>query len=55
MKTQPKVDPLSQTEKNLVVGIFLCFILIIAIALLPDTLYLWISDLFQGANPPQTP
>ncbi|MFK7846062.1 MAG: hypothetical protein AB8G77_12250 [Rhodothermales bacterium] len=52
MKTQIPADPVSSNEKYLVWGLFACFIFIILMALLPDTLYEWINMLIQPATEP---
>ncbi len=51
MKTQIPADPVSSNEKYLVWGLFTCFLLIILLALLPDTLFEWITTITQDTTP----
>lgn len=51
MKTQIPADPVSANEKYLVWGLFICFLFIIVIALLPPNVFEWISSLIEASEP----
>ncbi len=52
IKTQNPADPVSSNEKYLVWGLFTCFVIIILMALLPDTLFEWMDALMQASEDP---
>ncbi len=50
MKTQIPADPVSSNEKYLVWGLFICFVFIITVALLPENIFEWIGALLESSE-----